>query len=242
MYQMITGKPPFRGETVAEVVDNILNNDPVPIQKFCPDIPDKVVSLVNKAMEKDDSKRYSSALDFANAITQVLDSLGKGDKSAKGKPKGEWDKTQKNEEYLFLRDNSWFKDFSPDLIEELVRVGEIETYGEGQIIVTEGELADAFYTILSGTANVIKNSHEVDHMSAGDCFGELGHVASNARRTATVIAKTPTRVLKISMDTLSDLSPANQAALYKGFLRVTMERLTERSLEVTELIDQMNKQ
>lgn len=242
MYQLLTGYPPFRGENIEEVVNSIMNNEPLPITNFRSGIPEEVIELVSKAMEKNPDNRYTTALEFANKISKIIDGLDKADKQAGDKTKkDEWDKTQKNEEYIFLRDNSWFKGFSPDLIDELVRLGEIETYGEGEIIVTEGELADAFYTIVSGKANVIKNSHEVDHMTAGDCFGELGHVASNARRTATVIAKTSTRVLKISMDTLSDLSPVNQAALYKGFLKVTMNRLTERSLEVTSLIDQMQK-
>ena len=241
MYQMLTGYPAFRGENVEEVVDSILNKEPLPITNFCTGMPEEVIALVTKAMEKDPNKRYNSALDFANDISRVMDGLDGPDTTAKDKKKPAGEQTQKNEEYLFLRDNSWFKDFSPDLIDELVRLGEIETYAEDQIIVTEGEKADAFYTMISGAANVIKNSHEIDHMKGGDCFGELGHISSNARRQATVISKDVTKVLKISMDTLADLSPASQAALYKGFLKVTMERLTERSLEVTLLIDQMKK-
>lgn len=243
MYQMITSKPAFRGDNVNEVVDNIISNAPVPIQNYCPDIPDGVVALVSKAMEKDPDKRFASALDFANEISSIMDTLKKtadekeiktGNTSAHENPK-----VQKNEEYLFLRDHSWFKDFSPDLIDELVRVGKIETFGKDQIIVTEGEMADAFYTIISGAATVLKKSHEIDRMTEGACFGELGHVASNARRQATVVAKKTTKVLKISMDTLPILSPANQAALYKGFLKVTMDRLNERSEEVTSLKEQL---
>lgn len=239
MYQMLTCYAPFRGETVEDVVDAIMNKDPLPITNFVTGMNEDVIALVTRAMQKNPDDRFESALDFANAISRVIDSLGDEDKGKKKAGKKAGDQTQRNEEYLFLRDNSWFRDFSPDMIDELVRLGKIETYSEGQIIVTEGEMADSFYTMISGDASVMKSSHEIDRLTGGACFGELGHVASNARRQATVIAKSDTKVLKVGMDTLSELSDRNQAALYKGFLRVTMDRLTERSMEVNELKDQL---
>ena len=63
-------------------------------------------------------------------------------------------------------------------------------------------------------------------MNAGDSFGELGHMTDNARRTASIRTKEFTKVLNVGIDTLEALTPENQAMLYKGFLKSTMERLT----------------
>jgi CRP-like cAMP-binding protein len=135
-------------------------------------------------------------------------------------------KFQQNDDYVFLRDNSWFKDFSPSLIEELVKVGSIQTFDTNELIVTEGEVADSFYTIISGSADVVKSSSVIATMEAGDSFGELGHITDNARRTASIRTKELTKVLYVGIDTLEAMSAENQAMLYKGFLKSTIERLT----------------
>jgi serine/threonine protein kinase len=226
MYQLITGKPAFQGKDVETVVDNIRNKQPIPLQHYRPDAPEELSDLVNKALEKDPKDRYPSSLAFATAIQKLLDKLTEGEILDPSKPEEKSGKFHQNDDYVFLRDNSWFKDFSPNLIEELVNVGSIQTFDANELIVTEGEIADSFYTIISGGAEVVKNSEVVAHMNPGDSFGELGHVTDNSRRTASVRTTDVTKVLNVGMDTLENLSCENQAMLYKGFLKTTMERLT----------------
>jgi len=226
MYQLITNKPAFQGKDIDAVIENIRTKEPIAIQHYRPDAPPELSDLVNKALAKDPADRYESALAFATAIQNLLDML-----SAPASVDDEIDEEesgmiQQNDDYVFLRDDSWFKDFSPSLIEELVKIGRIETYAEKELIVTEGEIADSFYTIISGAAEVVKSFSVVAHMKAGDSFGELGHITDNARRTASIRTTELTKVLNVGIDTLETLSPENQAMLYKGFLKTTMERLT----------------
>jgi serine/threonine protein kinase len=226
MYQLITGKPAFQGKDVETVVDNIKNKQPIPIQNYRPDAPQELSDLVNKALAKNPADRYTSALAFATAIQKLLDKLTESEEIDLDAPEEKSGRFNSNDDYVFLRDNSWFKDFPPNLIEELVNSGSIQTFDANELIVTEGEIADSFYTIISGSTEVIKNSEVVAHMNAGDSFGELGHVTDNSRRTASVRTTDVTKVLNVSTDTLEHLSCESQAMLYKGFLKTTIERLT----------------
>ncbi len=233
MYQLITKQPAFHGDDVNAVITNIRNTDPVPLQQRRSDAPQELSDIVSRALAKKPEDRFGTALEFASAIQKLLDSLFNEEAGIKISL-GESEKVSQNEDYVFLRDNSWFKDFSPSLIEELVKVGKIEAYQSDQLIITEGEIADSFYTIISGSADVVKYSNIIARMTAGDSFGELGHIADNTRRTASIRTAEPTKVLSVSFKTLGSLSAENQAMLYKGFFKATMQRLTKlmESMEI----------
>ena len=226
MYQLITGKPAFQGKDVETVVDNIKHKQPIPLQHYRSDAPQELSDILNKALEKNPDDRYPSALAFATAIQKLLDKLMEGGELEEEITEEKSGRFNSNDDYVFLRDNSWFRDFPPNLIEELVNSGSIQTFDANELIVTEGEIADSFYTIISGSTEVIKNSEVVAHMGPGDSFGELGHVTDNSRRTASVRTTDVTKVLNVSTDTLETLSCESQAQLYKGFLKTTIERLT----------------
>ncbi|TNF99643.1 MAG: cyclic nucleotide-binding domain-containing protein [Gammaproteobacteria bacterium] len=229
MYQLLTGKSPFRGSNVDEIVNKIVNADPVPVQQFRPDVPSEVEEIVVKAMQKKPEDRFSSALDFADAVSKALMGFPEEAEAAGGEEK----KPKTNiSEYMLLRQNSWFIDFSPNQIDELVSSGEVLTFEAEEDIVTEGEEANAFFTILEGEADVVKGAITIGHLQAGECFGELGHLTADQKRTASIIATEPVRVLKVDSELLSKLSPESQAAFYKAFLIVTMKRLVDKSEEL----------
>ncbi len=61
MYEMLTGKLPYTGETAVEVAVKHMNTDPTPIQELNPNIPDELIRITLKAMSADISERYQSA-------------------------------------------------------------------------------------------------------------------------------------------------------------------------------------
>ncbi len=88
----------------------------------------------------------------------------------------------------------------------------VENYAFGDWIVREGDLADAFYLLLSGRARVVKagaDGREVplNRLVAGDAFGESALIAGGVR-VAGVRASTSVSVVRLSRAHVLDLVAA----------------------------------
>ena len=71
LYEMLTGEPPYQGNTVVGVAVRHVN-DPIPdVRKLRPDLPPEVDEIIKKAMAKDREDRYQTAFDLARALTKV---------------------------------------------------------------------------------------------------------------------------------------------------------------------------
>jgi tetratricopeptide (TPR) repeat protein len=79
LYEMLTGRLPFRGEIDQAVVYSILNEAPEPIRKLNTDVPEVCAAIVNKCLAKDPGDRYQSAEDFCVAVFEAGKKLGWGD-------------------------------------------------------------------------------------------------------------------------------------------------------------------
>jgi cAMP-dependent protein kinase regulator len=64
----------------------------------------------------------------------------------------------------------------------------------GERITSQGDFAYEFFIIEEGTAHVEQDGETIATLGPGDCFGEIGLLATG-RRTAAVIAETPMLML-----------------------------------------------
>lgn len=68
LYEMLTGRVPFDGETPEQIAMKHIHQRPVPISQLQPDVPTGLCEIVEKAMQKDKNLRYRSAAEMLAAI------------------------------------------------------------------------------------------------------------------------------------------------------------------------------
>ena len=61
MYEMLTGKKPYVGDSIGEIAIQHMNTEPVPPHELVPDVPDELERITLKAMRADIGERYQSA-------------------------------------------------------------------------------------------------------------------------------------------------------------------------------------
>lgn len=94
-----------------------------------------------------------------------------------------------------------FLELPEELRRLVVDACELVSYDFGNVIVGEGDDADAFYVLVSGTARVVKQAGGNDEvplnlLRRGDSFGEMG-LMDESTRVATVRASGPVQVLRL---------------------------------------------
>ena len=64
LYEMISGRMPFTGDSANEVIASILKSEPEPIAQYVPDIPHDLEKLVGKTLRKNRDERYQNTKDL----------------------------------------------------------------------------------------------------------------------------------------------------------------------------------
>lgn len=74
LYELITGRQPFDGETMSDVIAEILTREPLPLPSA---IPSELKKIVEKTLQKDCANRYANIVDLLNDLKSVRGSLAK---------------------------------------------------------------------------------------------------------------------------------------------------------------------
>jgi Tol biopolymer transport system component len=64
LYEMIAGCAAFNGETVADLIADIVKSSPAPLSQFAEDVPERLEEIVAKTLEKNADERYQTAKDL----------------------------------------------------------------------------------------------------------------------------------------------------------------------------------
>jgi CRP-like cAMP-binding protein len=113
---------------------------------------------------------------------------------------------------------SLFAGCSDEDLRDIASLAHLLSFEDGAVIVPEGEEGLGFYLLLSGAANVLQDGKTINHLSAGQFFGEIA-LLEGTPRTASVVADGRTVCLGILR---SDFRP----------LLVRQPRIALRILEV----------
>jgi serine/threonine-protein kinase len=215
LYELLSCRQAFPGENQFTVMYKITNNDPQPVREIYPDIPQVLEDITKKALSKDKSARYQTCMDMAYVLRVALRGL-KG-----GAPKAE----DVDDIIGYIHDITFFNDFSKDQLLQILSASNIVKILKGKVIMSEGEIDDSFYIILSGRVVVRKQNQDIAIIGRGECFGEMAYLSGESR-TASVIADTDCILLKISSMLLDKSSKEIQLLFLKKFAMTLLRRLS----------------
>ena len=86
MYELLTGKLPFEGNTDFNLMQDILKKKPVALDKMNASVPKALNNIVMKALEKKPENRFADAKEFSQALLQAFPDLKYADLSISHQP------------------------------------------------------------------------------------------------------------------------------------------------------------
>ncbi len=72
LYELLTGRPPFEGDTPQQVVAQVSSEEVVPVMEHCPEAPPELVAVAEKALRRDPERRYQSAHELAEEVRAYM--------------------------------------------------------------------------------------------------------------------------------------------------------------------------
>ncbi len=72
LYEMLTGRPPFRGATDTDTLRQVLADEPEPLQRLRESVPLDLQTICLKCLEKEPALRYDGAAELAEDLRRFL--------------------------------------------------------------------------------------------------------------------------------------------------------------------------
>ena len=153
-----------------------------------------------------------------------------------------------------LKQVALFASLPLDEVKYLAEILHYREFSAGTVFIQESEIADHFFILLEGQIEIIKalgtaNERVLDVDEAGSFIGEMGLINPGSRRTASVRARTPARLLEMTRADFEALLHRQPELAYK-LVRVlslrleqhqnrTIRDLQEKNLQLTLAYEQL---
>ncbi|HEV3262116.1 MAG TPA: protein kinase [Gemmataceae bacterium] len=75
LYELLTGRPPFRAENLLNTLQQVVSQEPVPPDRLQPNVPRDLATICMKCLQKDPRRRYTGAGALAKDLTRFLEGV-----------------------------------------------------------------------------------------------------------------------------------------------------------------------
>jgi serine/threonine protein kinase len=214
LYELLSGRRPFRGETPIETMQQVLGATPLPLTAVCPDLPPGLNAIILRMLQKQPQQRYDSWAELALDLARV------GQLSVYEQSVTDSDK------FTALRRSHLLARMSDAELWELARIGIWQRVPSNRVLVREGDAGDSLFMLGSGEAKVTFQGRLLDVLRSGEAFGEMAYIrGESGRRQATVQTATEALTVEFPRDALEAMSLGCQLHLTRALLGSMADRL-----------------
>ena len=221
LFQLLTGRLPFRAANQATLIYRIINTDAPKITALNPNLPEGLDPIIRKSLEKDLYSRYKNGAEFAKDLSTVRYQILDEDDT-------ELDKRH----FEILRKLEFFTEFENIELWEVLRVAVWRDVAPKVAIICEGENNRMFGLIVTGYAEVSTDGKALCRLGPGEVVGEVAFLhPTSDQRHASVVTLEPVLFLEINASALSLSSEELMERMRDGL----MARLIKRMREVNKI-------
>ncbi|MEJ1297833.1 MAG: serine/threonine-protein kinase [Candidatus Sedimenticola sp. (ex Thyasira tokunagai)] len=226
MYQLLSGKLPFKASNQYELIQKITHQPPAPLESVRSGLPDGVVDIVNRCLNKDLDKRYNSWMDVAHDLSAAHEQLNISSAV----------EVSDSRKFNILKTLSFFKEFTDVELWEMLRISKWRYFKAARTLLEEGKIGGSIFILASGDARIMKNDAFLGVIETGQCFGEMAYIYGMKKpRTASVVSNSQVTVIKIKSEALQRASIELQTKFNKELLRTLAERLEKTSVMASSI-------
>ena len=217
MFQLLTGRLPFRANNQATLIYRIINTDAPAVTALNPNLPEGLNGIMRRVLEKDLYSRYRNGTELAKDLSAVRYQILNDDETVNDSSRFET-----------LRRLEFFTEFDNVEIWEVLRVSVWREILPNVALIRQGDDSRFFGIILNGSVEVSIDGKALCRLGASEPVGEVAylHPASDQRH-ATVVTLEPTLFLEINAAALALSSEELQERMRNALLAQMIKRLRE---------------
>ncbi|CAG1013542.1 eukaryotic-like serine/threonine-protein kinase [Anaerolineales bacterium] len=193
LFNLLTGRLPFRAANTAQLVYKIVNADPPMPSQINPNVPVSMDNIIRRALEKDLYSRYRNGAEMAQDLSavrfQVVDD--------------NWVALDTSRLDI-LKKLEFFRGFEELELWEVLRISTWREIPAEVLLMREGEEESGFGLIVEGEVEVSMEDRVINRLGAGEVVGEMAYLSQDVpKRSASIVTLTPIVYLDINNSALA---------------------------------------
>jgi predicted Ser/Thr protein kinase len=223
LFELLTGQRPFRAQSLPEMLDKVMNAEPLPPSHMRPALPPELDRILQTVLQKNPAARFATWAEFALELARV------GGLSFQQRT------VRDSEKYRALRGAEMLQKLNHAETWELVHAGRWMRLPAHSLIVREDDLGQSLFFLAKGQAKATKQGGTLNLIGAGEWFGEMAYIrGGQIPRQATVETLTETVFAEFESAALEKMSASCQLCFTRALVSNLVERLEFANARVSQ--------